>query len=106
MGDPDAAEDLYTQSLPEHPEITADLYVERGNLRARRGDGAEAESDYRAAMAANPTDPEPHYFLSFLFVQRQDWKNARNELQKTVELSPHFKDAATLLAKMQPPGLK
>jgi tetratricopeptide (TPR) repeat protein len=103
MGDPRAAEDLYTQSLPNHPDIAADLYVERGNLRARRGDRAEAESDFKSAIAANPTDPEPHYFLSLLFVQKQDWNRARQELEKTVRLSPDYKDAAQLLAKMQKP---
>ncbi len=39
MGNPQAAEDLYTRSLPKHPEIAADLYVERGNLRAGAGMG-------------------------------------------------------------------
>jgi cytochrome c-type biogenesis protein CcmH/NrfG len=101
MGNPRAAEDLYTESLPKHPEIAADLYVERGNLRARREDGADAESDFQAAIAANPTDPEPHYFLSFLFEQRQDWNRAREELEKTVKLSPRYKDAAELLAKLR-----
>ncbi len=101
MGDPRAAEDLYTQALPKHPEIAADLYVERGNLRARLGDGAEAESDFQAAIAVNPNDPEPHYFMSFLFEQRNDWKRAREELERTVQLSPKYKDAAQLLAKLR-----
>ena len=100
MGDPQAAEDLYTRSLPKHPEIAADLYVERGNLRARRGDGNAAQSDFEAAMAADPGDPEPHYFLSLLFQQRQDWKNARSELERTVQLSPEYKDAAQRLARL------
>jgi protein O-mannosyl-transferase len=101
MGDLRNAEDLYTQSLPKHPEIAADLYVERGNLRARRREGTGAESDFQAAIVADPNDPEPHYFLSFLLEERHDWTRAREELERTVQLSPHYKDAAELLAKLR-----
>ena len=101
MGNPQAAEDLYTRSLPKHPEIAADLYVERGNLRARRGDENAAESDFRASIAANPKDAEPHYFLSLLFQQRNDLTNARAEMEKTVQLSPDYKDAAKRLTQLK-----
>jgi len=104
MGDPQAAEELYTRSLPKHPEIAADLYLERGNLRARRGDGNAAQADFEAAIAADPRDPEPHYFLSLLFQQRQDWNHARSELEKTVQLSPQYKDAAQRLARLTNPS--
>ncbi len=98
---PQDAEDLYTQSLPDHPEIAADLYVERGNLRASRGDYQDAESDFQSAIAADPRDPEPHYFLSLLFEQQHDVKNARAELKKTIELSSKYKDAAERLSKLE-----
>jgi protein O-mannosyl-transferase len=101
LGNPQAAEDLYSLSLPKHPEIAADLYVERGNLRASRGDGNAAQSDFQAAIAANPRDPEPHYFLGLVCEQRHDWTGARAELEETVQLSPEYKDAAQRLAELK-----
>lgn len=101
LGDPQAAEDLYTRSLPEHPEIAAYLYVERGNLRAQRQDWADAKSDFHASIAINRLDPEPRYFLGMLFEAQKDWTDARSELKKTVELSPRYKDAAQQLAELE-----
>ncbi|HEX4054588.1 MAG TPA: tetratricopeptide repeat protein [Tepidisphaeraceae bacterium] len=101
LGEPRAAEDLYTRSLAEHPEIAAYLYVERGNLRAQRQDWADAESDYHAAIALDRLDPEPHYFLAMVFEEKKDWSDARSELEKTVKLEPKYKDAAERLAKLE-----
>ena len=96
-GEPLAAEDLYTQSLGQFPDVAGDLLVERGNLRARRQDWADARADFLAAIQANPADVEPHYFLGVLYQQLRDWNHAEAELAKAVAISPRYKDAAARL---------
>jgi protein O-mannosyl-transferase len=96
-----AAEDLYTRSLATHPEIAADLYVERGTLRAGRRDWADARADFVAAAAADPRSPEPHYFLAMLDEQVGDWKGARAELETTLKLSPNYRDAERRLMELE-----
>ena len=96
-GEPSAAEDLYTQALPDYPQVAGDLLVERGNLRARRHDWADAKADFLAAIQANPTNAEPHYFLGVLYQQLGDWNHAQAELAKAVAISPKYKDAAARL---------
>jgi protein O-mannosyl-transferase len=92
-----AAEDLYTQSLGQFPDVAGDLLVERGNLRARRRDWADAEADFLGAIRANPADVEPHYFLGVLYQQQRDWNRAEAELAKAVAISPKYKDVAARL---------
>jgi tetratricopeptide (TPR) repeat protein len=101
LNEPLAAEDLYTQALSEYPEVAGDLLVERGNLRARRQDWADAKADYLAAIQANPDDVEPYYFLGVLYQQLGDWNHAEAELAKAVVISPKYKDAAARLEKIR-----
>jgi tetratricopeptide (TPR) repeat protein len=97
MNEPLAAEDLYTQALPKHPEVAGDLLVERGNLRARRHDWSDAKADFLAAIQANPAGVKPHYFLGVLYQQLGDWHHAESELNKAVAISPKYKDAVARL---------
>ncbi|MGA2441491.1 MAG: tetratricopeptide repeat protein, partial [Tepidisphaeraceae bacterium] len=97
LGNPMAAEQLYTEALPKYPDVAADLLVERGTLRARRQDWNDAKDDFVAAIKANPGDVEAHYFLGVLYQQQGDWADAKIELEKTVGISPKYKDAAERL---------
>jgi protein O-mannosyl-transferase len=101
IGDPAAAEDLYTRSLPKFPEIRGPLLVERGNLRARRRDWADAKADFLGAIQAEPENPEPHYFLGVLYEETGELKSAEAELEKVVAITPKYKDAAARLAKIR-----
>jgi tetratricopeptide (TPR) repeat protein len=101
MGDAGAAEALYTEQLPLHPEVAADLYVERGTLRAQRGDWGEAKADFGAAIERKPGDVEAHYFLGVVCQQIGDLAGAKRELQKVVQNSPDFKDAAKRLRELE-----
>ncbi|MGD0768284.1 MAG: tetratricopeptide repeat protein [Tepidisphaeraceae bacterium] len=100
LGNPMAAEQLYTEALPKYPDVAADLLVERGTLRARREDWNDAKDDFVAAIKANPGDVEAHYFLGVLYQQQGDWADAKIELEKTVGISPKYKDAAERLRKV------
>jgi protein O-mannosyl-transferase len=97
MNEPFAAEDLYTQALPKYPDVAGDLLLERGNLRARRQDWADAKADFLAAIQANPANVEPHYFLGVLYQQLRDWNDAEAELAKAAAISPKYKDATARL---------
>jgi hypothetical protein len=101
MNEPLAAEDSYTQALPKYPEVAGDLLVERGNLRARRHDWADARADFLAAIQKNPANVEPHYFLGVLYQQVRDWNDAKDELAKAVAISPKYKDAAARLNQVR-----
>jgi protein O-mannosyl-transferase len=100
-GEPFAAEDLYSLALPQYPEVAGDLLVERGNLRARRRDWADAKADFLSAVRANPENVEPHYFLGVLYQQLGDRNHAEAELAKAVAISPNYKDAAARLEKVR-----
>jgi len=101
MGDLSAAEDFYTRAINKYPDVAGDLLLERGNLRARREDWPDAKSDFLAAIAANPGNVEPHYFLGVLYQQTGNWADAKKELAKAVEISPKYKDAANRLKAVE-----
>jgi tetratricopeptide (TPR) repeat protein len=96
-GDLAAAEDVYTKALAQYPGMASDLLVQRGNLRARRHDWADAQADYLAAIESTPTDIEPHYFLGILYQQLGDWKNAADQFSQTLAINPTYKDAVARL---------
>jgi tetratricopeptide (TPR) repeat protein len=101
LGNPLAAEQLYTEALPKYPLVAADLLVERGSLRARRQDWSDAKDDFLAAIKADPRDAEAHYFLGVLYQRQGDWADAKGELEKTVKIAPKYKDAAERLRKVE-----
>jgi tetratricopeptide (TPR) repeat protein len=101
MGDSSSAEALYTEQLPKHPEIAADLHVERGTLRAQRGDWPDAKTDFEAAIASQPGDVEAHYYLALVDQQMGNAEAAKRELVLVVAASPDYKDAAKRLRDLQ-----
>ena len=100
LGDPLAAEQLYTEALPKYPDAAADLLVERGSLRARRQDWKDAKEDFAAAIKVNPEEVEAHYYLGVLYQQQGNWADAKIELETTLKIAPKYKDAAERLRKV------
>jgi protein O-mannosyl-transferase len=74
------------------------LLVERGTLRARRGDLAGAKEDYLGAVAAEPGNVQVHYFLGVVYQEMGDLADAKGEFLKTLEISPKYRDAEERLA--------
>jgi hypothetical protein len=54
-GNPVAAEDFYTHEMTRLPAFSQEAHLERGRLRAARGDVAGARADFQAA--AHPSEP-------------------------------------------------
>jgi tetratricopeptide (TPR) repeat protein len=97
IGQPRAAEDLYTRSLADHPDIEPELLVDRGILRARRSDWEEARADFLSAIQLNPQDAGPHYYLGAIDERQGDWKAAVTEYEAALRISPKYKDAGERL---------
>jgi tetratricopeptide (TPR) repeat protein len=101
MGDIPGAEQLYTEQLPHHPEAAADLYVERGTLRAQQSDWPQARTDFEAAITKSPNDIEAHYYLALLDQRTGDFDAAKREFANVVAVAPDFKDAARRLLELK-----
>ena len=101
MGEPDQAEALYADELPKHPEVAAELLVERGTLRARRGDLEDAKADYLRATLLQRQNVQGHYFLAVVYQQMGDFMDAKVEFEKTLAISPKYRDAEQRLRAVQ-----
>lgn len=60
------AEDAYTQALKENPTHEEALYG-RADVRKEMEQFGDAEKDYRAAIEANPTNPENYQRLAVFY---------------------------------------
>jgi protein O-mannosyl-transferase len=103
-GDLAGAEKVYTDAIARYPIITANLLVERGNLRARNQNWAGARQDFLDAIKASPSDVEPHYFLGVLYQTLGYRGDALRELTKASEIDANYKDVTARLSALSSPG--
>ena len=101
LGDSSAAERLYTEQLPTHPDGRVKLLLERGSLQAQRGDLAEAKEDFLAVVAAEPGNVQGHYYLGVVCQEMGDFGDAERELEWVVRDSPKYRDAEERLRVVQ-----
>ena len=52
-----------------------------------------AEGDFARECALRPEDPENHYLLGVVLMQRKEWRSAEGEFGVALKLSPNYKDA-------------
>jgi hypothetical protein len=69
-----------------------------GQARHLRGDIDGAESEYRAALALDPSEPIVHNNLAVIFMRRQEWARAESELEAELRLNPSYATAEGNLA--------
>jgi Flp pilus assembly protein TadD len=62
---------------------------------------AQAEPEFRAALADNPTDEKTHLVLGGVAARRGDTKTAYSEYSRALELQPNDPDALVELGKIQ-----
>ena len=65
----------------------------------------EALAAYTELSAKNPSIPEVHYNMGFIYSQKKDWANAEAAYKKALELKPSYSEAnAALLRVYQESG--
>jgi hypothetical protein len=99
-----AAFDFFTDAITAHPPFAAEAYLQRGKLRAQHGDLANAVTDFRSSIALRPNDPAAHYFLAVALELTHDLAGAKTEYQRTLDISPQFKDARARLGRLRASG--
>jgi hypothetical protein len=95
-----AAFDFFTDAITVHPAFAAEAYLQRGKLRAQRGDLIGAIADFRQSIALRPDDPNAHYFLAIALQLAHDPAGAKTEYERTLTISPQFKDARARLDRL------
>jgi tetratricopeptide (TPR) repeat protein len=70
---------------------------ERALARHRSGDGAGAEQDYRAVLAAEPTHFGAAHMLGVVFMQHGRFDLAERQLRRALQLDPYAADALNYL---------
>jgi tetratricopeptide (TPR) repeat protein len=60
----------------------------------------EAIVAYNELLAKNPSIPEVHYNLGFIYSQKKDWAQAEAAYKKALELKPTYNEANVALARV------
>jgi cytochrome c-type biogenesis protein CcmH/NrfG len=101
-GDEAAAIANYREAIQIDPKLP-DLYFELGNLLYNSTDEklqSEAESQFQAALAANPQDEKAQLMLGEVAARRGDLKAAYDADSRAVQMQPNDSDACTEFAKI------
>jgi len=67
---------------------------------AQAGKHEEAEAIYKDLLVKNPSVPELHYNLGFIYQSRKDWTSAEASFKKAIELRPTYSEAQSALASV------
>jgi superkiller protein 3 len=95
----DQAQPLIDEYLRKHPHDFEALYFS-GVVKRGMGNYADAEKDFSAAAALNPTSAEAHYNLGFVLARLGRPAEARPELEKALQLNPDSSEARFQLASV------
>jgi len=101
-GDEAGAVVHYREAIRLDPTLPG-LYFDFGNLLFNSTDQklqAEAEAQFKAALAANPSDEKSQLMLGEIAAQRGDMKAALDADSHAVELNPNDPDACSELASV------
>jgi tetratricopeptide (TPR) repeat protein len=96
---PDEARHAYQQALALDPALT-DAHVNLGRLCHQAGEGARAESHYRAAIRHAPRDPVAHFNLAGLLEETQRAVEAVESYRQALVADPEFADAHYNLGRL------
>jgi Tfp pilus assembly protein PilF len=98
-GRKETAQHVVDSLLTEQPrDVAARTFKAR--MLLEQGKTAEATTHAREAVKADAGSPEAHYTLALTAFARDDAEEARRELEKVVELSPHAAVAQAQLARV------
>jgi tetratricopeptide (TPR) repeat protein len=60
----------------------------------------QAEAAYKEILALNPSIPEVHYNLGYVYTQKKDWAAAEAAYLKALEIKPAYGEAYVALSKV------
>jgi Flp pilus assembly protein TadD len=60
----------------------------------------QAEAAYREILVKNPSVPEVHYNLGYVYSQKKDWPSAEAAYLKAIEVRPTYGEAYTALSRV------
>jgi len=89
--------DVYQQILSLNGE-SAEADTLAGEAFDQMGDGSAVEKELRAAILANPKEPNVHFGLGYLLWTRSQWTEAAQEFQLELENNPEHVKARIYLA--------
>lgn len=98
-GEEDKASELLTDYTENHSDAPSSHFM-LGNISAKKGDTAEAKVQYQKAIEQNPDFHEAYYNLALVYISLQENDQAKNYVQKAIELSPSNESYKTLLKKL------
>jgi tetratricopeptide (TPR) repeat protein len=93
-GQTDEAERYYKFLIQHCPPLREESYLMLGSLFAATGDLKTAKSDFEAAIAAQPDQPDGHYFLAITLQSLNDSSGAQAEFRKVMRIDPGYRDTA------------
>ncbi|QNI30925.1 tetratricopeptide repeat protein [Alloacidobacterium dinghuense] len=92
----------YREAIKIDPKLPG-VHFELGNLLYNSTDEklqAEAETEFKAALAANPNDEKSQLMLGMIAAKHGDSKAAYDDYSRALQLQPDDADAALELAKV------
>lgn len=92
----------YREAIKIDPKLSG-VHFELGNLFYNSTDEklrAEAEPEFKAALAANPNDEKSLLMMGMIAAKRGDLKAAADDYSRVLQLQPDDGDAALELAKI------
>lgn len=89
--------DVHKEIVSLHSE-TAAADMLAGEALDALGDVSGATDKFRAAILANPKEPNAHFGLGYLFWAQGQWKEAASEFQEEIQVNPHHLIAPVYLA--------
>jgi tetratricopeptide (TPR) repeat protein len=60
----------------------------------------QAEAAYKEILVKNPSVPEVHYNLGYVYSQKKDWPSAEAAYLKAIEVRPSYGEAYTALSRV------
>jgi tetratricopeptide (TPR) repeat protein len=60
----------------------------------------EAEAVYKEILTKNPSIPQVHYNLGYIYGQKKDWASAEAAYKKALELRPDYSEASVALSRV------
>jgi len=76
-------------------------HLAAGRLAIARRDFGLAAAEYRAAITADPDNPESWYLLGLVHISQDSMAAARDALQQAVRIAPHHTEAAAVLERVK-----